>query len=224
MAITDRYASPDDLPDIVPLFPLDGALLLPRAQLPLNIFEPRYLAMVTAALSGQRLIGMIQTRPDRPAGDDSPPPLHRIGCVGRITSYSETDNDRYIITLTGICRFAISRELASDTPYRLAEVDFSSFANDLEPGRGEEEVDRQELLDTFKAYLDANDLRTDWEEVNRASNETLVNTLSVISPYEPAEKQALLEADDLKDRARVLIALTEMALARNRDTGQGNLQ
>jgi uncharacterized protein len=213
MSFLDRYRTHADLPKTLKLFPLPGALLLPRSELPLNIFEPRYLAMVSDALGGDRLIGMIQ--PERENSDLSgSPPLFKIGCAGRITSYAETPDDRVLINLTGISRFAIEEELTVKSPYRQVKADFAPFTDDLVPGHRENEVDRPGLLKAFRAYLDANDLQTDWKEVEHASTEALVNTLSVLAPYESRDKQALLEAASLKARADILVALTEMNLAR----------
>ena len=207
----ERYQTQDDLPDTIPVFPLDGALLLPRAQLPLNIFEPRYLQMVETAMSGERIIGMIQTAGMEPGGDQ--PVLCKIGCAGRITSYAETPDHRLLITLTGICRFHVVAEQPSATQFRIVSADYNAFHDDLVAGFGEEDVDREQLLSAFSAYLDDNDLQTDWKEVTSVPNEALVNALSMMSPYQARDKQALLEAIDLKSRAEVLIALTNMALA-----------
>ncbi len=223
MSTTGRYKKSADLPAQIPVFPLDGALLLPRAQLPLNIFEPRYLDMIEDAMSGNRVIGMVQTNAgesELPAG----PALCRIGCCGRITSYAEVPDDRLQIVLTGVCRFRIVKELTAITAYRQVEADYHDFADDLIPGTGEDAVDRARLLQIFKAYLDANSMDANWDEVSAASNETLVNALSMLSPYPPEEKQALLEADDLKSRAEVLVALTEMVLARQSGSDTSHLQ
>ncbi|MFO0994290.1 MAG: LON peptidase substrate-binding domain-containing protein [Hyphomicrobiales bacterium] len=223
MSRNERYRTIADLPRKLPVFPLPGALVLPRADLPLNIFEPRYLAMVDDALSGDRLIGMIQ-----PADEDADlagtPELRRIGCVGRITAYAEMPDDRMLITLTGVCRFAIKRELDSVKPYRQVAPDFSDFADDLDPGHGQGLVDRDNLLKVFREYLTANDLSADWDQVAAASNESLVNTLSLLAPYPPRDKQALLEAFDLQTRAEVLIALTEIALAKSDSSALSRLQ
>lgn len=213
MASLDRYRTPADLPRRLKVFPLPGALLLPHAELPLNIFEPRYLKMIEDALAGDRLIGMIQ--PDSDEADLSgAPALKNIGCAGRITSFAETPDGRILITLSGVCRFAITRELATDTPYRQVEPDFSAFVDDLAEREGDDGVDRPSLLKVFRDYLAANDMSADWDQVRAASTEALVNTLAVLAPYAPRDKQALLEAKDLKARADVLIALTEMQLAR----------
>lgn len=223
MSRNERYRTIADLPRKLPVFPLPGALVLPRADLPLNIFEPRYLTMVDDALSGDRLIGMIQ-----PANEDADlagsPELRRIGCVGRITAYAEMPDDRMLITLSGVCRFAIKREIDSVKPYRQVAPDFSGFADDLDPGHGQGLVDRDNLLKVFREYLTANDLSADWDQVAAASNESLVNTLSLLAPYPPRDKQALLEAFDLQTRAEVLIALTEMALAKSDSGAQNRLQ
>ncbi len=212
MDVTERYRRTTDLPPRIAVFPLNGALLLPRGHLPLNIFEPRYLEMVEDAMSGSRVIGMVQIAKTGAPVDS--PELQAIGCCGRITSYAEVPDDRLMITLTGICRFHIVDEIEVTTPYRQVAVSFDDFAGDLIPGSGQDEVDRGVLLKTFKAYLDANSMDADWNEISSASNETLVNALSMLSPYPPQEKQALLEARDLKARAEVLVALTEMNLAR----------
>ena len=213
MSFLGQYREPGDLPRRLKVFPLPGALLLPHAELPLNIFEPRYLAMIEDALAGDRLIGMIQ-----PAHDEADlagaPALKHVGCAGRITSFAETADGRILITLSGICRFAIVKELAASKPYREVEANYSDFADDLAEGARDAGVDRASLLKVFRDYLAANDMSADWDEVRAAPTEALVNTLALLAPYAPRDKQALLEAKDLKSRADVLIALTEMALAR----------
>jgi len=213
----DKYAGLDDLPQRVAIFPLEGALLLPRAQLPLNIFEPRYVQMVSDAMSGDRIIGMIQPEAGISADELNDPaidvPIFKTGCAGRITSYTETPDGRLIITLSGVARFQVKQELARVTPYRICEVDFAVFKSDLDAGRGEDAVDRDGLIEIFRKYLDANSMQADWNEVENATTESLVNTLCVISPFAAREKQAMLEAATLYDRASVLVALTEMALA-----------
>jgi hypothetical protein len=220
-----RYPSTADLTARIPVFPLSGALLLPRTELPLQIFEPRYLAMVNDALAGDRLIGMIQ--PEGDSGEGLVPDgasLHRVGCVGRITAFSETPDERLMVTLSGICRFRMAGELSVATPYRQIEADYAPFAADLTPDAGVAGVDRSHLLKTFRAFLEAHDMSADWREVDGASTEALVNTLSLLAPYGPRDKQALLEAPDLAARAEVLVALTEMSLARNRGDGPPSLQ
>ncbi|ASY70789.1 Lon protease-like protein [Sinorhizobium fredii] len=211
-----RYLSPKDLPGILPVFPLTGALLLPGAQLPLNIFEPRYLAMFDDALSGDRLIGIVQPSfaEGRSDIDSAPvPALCQVGCIGRITSFAETGDGRYITSLTGVCRYRLFAEISGVRGYRRFRI--GPFAADLEGPDDEALVDREALLAAFRAYLDANKLEADWESVERASNRTLVNSMAMMSPYGPAEKQALLEAPDLRTRAETLIAITEIVLARS---------
>ncbi|MDF2995386.1 MAG: peptidase lon domain protein [Xanthobacteraceae bacterium] len=221
MPINRPYRGPDELPALIPLFPLDGALLLPRCQLPLNIFEPRYLAMVDDALKGERLVGMVQPDPD--ANTVAVPSLADVGCVGRITEVAESGDGRYLMNLTGVARFRIVRELGVLTPYRQAQVVYA-FADDFVPNTGADAVDRTGLLRTFAEYLKARNLEADWESVNEAPNEALVNGLSMMAPFGPREKQALLEAADLKTRAEILVAVTEMALARTTGEGEGPLQ
>ncbi len=206
-----RYHTIAELPVTLPVFPLGGALLLPRAELPLNIFEDRYLQMFDAALSSHRMIGMIQ--PDS-EGDDKKPGLLRVGCAGRITSYSETNDNRLLIGLTGICRFEVVTEKNTKMPWRQCIVTYDGFAADLVTDNQSPTVNRKALVTAFRQYLEANDMTANWEEVEKVSTENLVNTLSQMAPYPAAEKQALLEAPDLKSRADMLIALTELALAK----------
>lgn len=210
-----RYVKREDLPETVPVFPLTGALLLPGGQLPLNIFEPRYLAMFDAALAGDRLIGIVQPsllESGEPA-EGPRPALSNVGCIGRITSFAETGDGRYITSISGVCRFRLLDEVGQGHPYRTFKI--VPFMADLSAEDDESTVDRVELLRVFRAYLDANKLEADWESVERAGNRTLVNSLSMMSPFGPAEKQALLEAPDLKTRAETLIAITEILLARD---------
>lgn len=213
MKFLKDYNKPADLPQKLPVFPLPGALLLPRADLPLNIFEPRYLEMVSDALSGERMIGIIQPRDDSDTAER--PELMKVGCAGRITSYAETPDGRMLVTLTGVSRFSIKSELAVDTAYRQVVANFKPFAIDLVMDLGAADVNRPALLTAFKDYLTANNMSADWSEINAASTEVLVNTLSLLAPYPASEKQALLEAPDLKTRADVLVALTEMALSKS---------
>jgi uncharacterized protein len=220
----DRYRRPADLPPRIPVFPLRGAILLPRATLPLNVFEPRYLEMLDNVMSGERLIGIVQPA-QGPGQDDDESPIERsvglrnVGCVGRVTSYQEVDDGRLIITLTGIARYDILDEAVTDLPYRVASVSYDRFASDLSEGLGEDQVDRPNLLRVLRSYLDANRLEADWAAIQRASSEFLINALCVMCPYGPEEKQALLEAEDLKCRADVLVALAEMELASSGGSG-----
>ena len=213
MKFLKDYNRPADLPQKLPVFPLPGALLLPRADLPLNIFEPRYLEMISDALTGERIIGIIQPKDDSDTADR--PDLMKVGCAGRITSYAETPDGRMLVTLTGVSRFSIKSELTVDTAYRQVMANFKPFAIDLVMDLGAAEVNRPALLTAFKDYLTANNMSADWSEINAASTEVLVNTLSLLAPYPASEKQALLEAPDLKTRADVLVALTEMALSKS---------
>ena len=208
------YKTVAEVPTTVPVFPLSGALLLPRAHLPLNIFESRYLKMIDDVLGADRVVGMVQPRFDGANEDDDAPPLCDVGALGRLISFQETGDGRYLIQLAGVTRFSIVEELFGDAPYRRCRIDASRFADDLTNLHGEGDVDRASLIRAFQSYLDANDLEADWKSVRAASNEALVNTLAMMSPYGPAEKQALLEAPDLKARAATLVAITEMELAR----------
>ena len=203
-----NYHALDDLPSTLDVFPLTGVLLLPRGNLPLNVFEPRYLALVDATLAGTRLIGLIQ--PTQHEDKILKPALSAIGCAGRITSYREGDDGRYLITLTGICRFRVVEELQTSEPYRRVTADFAPFLGDLVAA---DEIDfpRERLLAALKDYLSKRDLKADWKSVISAPPETLVNALAMLCPFEPAEKQALLEAPGWAERVDTLVALLEMA-------------
>ena len=223
MPMNATYHGPGDLAAVIPVFPLPGALLLPRGQMPLNIFEPRYVAMIDDALrSGHRLIGMIQPDTAHPGPEDKPN-LFKIGCVGRITQIAESGDGRYLLQLTGIARFRIAEELPVTTPYRQCQVSYA-FPDDFTPRKGEDDVDRTSLLRSLTAFLDANNLKADWEGIENAPNEALVNALAMMSPYGTAEKQALLEAPDLKTRAEILVTLTEIELAKKTSGTEGPLQ
>jgi hypothetical protein len=224
MSINAIYKGPGDLPAEIAVFPLPGALLLPRGQMPLNIFEPRYLAMIDDAMrSGTRVIGMIQPDPAHPGPDPNNPHLFQVGCAGRITQLAESGNGRYLIQLTGICRYRLEQELASGTPYRQCRVTYAPFIGDFTARKGEDEVDRKALLRTLADFLKVNDLKADWDGIENAPNEALVNALAMMSPYGAAEKQALLEAPDLKTRAEILVAVTEIELAKGQ-SGETPLQ
>lgn len=196
------------VPSRIPLFPLPGALLLPGGQLPLNIFEPRYLRMVDDALGAARVIGMIQPRNGSASGV---PPLYSVGCAGRITNFTETDDGRYLINLTGLSRFRVAEELNADTPYRLAEIDLLPFRADGAEDASADLVDRERLEAAMRHYLDAEGLKTDWDAVGDAPTDALVASLAMSCPFAPNEKQALLEAENAAARAECLIALMEMA-------------
>jgi Lon protease-like protein len=191
--------------------------------MPLNIFEPRYLAMVDDAIRTHRVIGMIQPEPEngRQTGE---PELLKVGCLGRITQFAETGDDRYVLTLTGISRFRIVEELTVSTAYRQARISYDDFLIDFTARAGEDEVDRNALLKALRAFAKANELKIDWKGVNEAPNEALVNALSMMCPFGPREKQALLEAPSLKNRAEVLVAITEIEIARGGGAPETTLQ
>ncbi|HRD77596.1 MAG TPA: LON peptidase substrate-binding domain-containing protein [Hyphomicrobiaceae bacterium] len=227
MRIAERYRTIGDLPRQIPIFPLRNAILLPRAVLPLNIFEPRYLAMVDFAIRSDRIIGMIQPSgavsvTGSPRERDAK--LWRVGCMGRITAFQEREDGRLLITLTGIARFRPGAEVTSELPYRQVIVDSSDYADDLTPGIGANAVDRPRLLGVLKSYLEQKQLAADWSAIQQAESERLVNALSVLAPYSAEEKQALIEAKLLTERAELLIALAEMELAAARGGGgPGNI-
>ena len=207
--VASPFKKAQDLPMVIPIFPLDGALLLPHAALPLQIFEPRYINMVDDAMAGERIIGMVQTR--NGGGDPERPVLEQIGCAGKITAFAETSDGRYLITLTGLSRFATREELAVRTPYRQVKVDFVTYETDLEPIRDDDEgFDRMRLLGALKNYLERRALDVDWETAKAAPAEALVNSLAMALPFEPPEKQALLEAPSLPERRETLVALMEI--------------
>lgn len=200
------YRKPADLPQTVALFPLANAILFPRGVLGLNVFEPRYLNMVDDALAGDRLIGMIQ--PASGEEDSAVPELSAVGTVGRITSFSETDDGRYLVTLTGICRFTVKQELQSAKPYRQALVSYDTFAADFSQPQGYG-IDRKALIASLRAYATLNGFQVDWSAVEQAPTETIINVAAQLCPFDTASKQALLEALTLEDRCGALIALVE---------------
>lgn len=221
--------SPDRLPRLLPIFPLAGVLLLPRGRLPLNIFEPRYLAMVEDALAGDRMIGMVQ--PTDPSCLQREPAVYGTGCAGRITSFAETEDGRYLITLTGVSRFAIMREVEGQRGYRRVAADWDRFSGDLvDPlerggavgnGCG---LDRPRLLAGLKGYFKMQGLSVDWRAIDGTPDERLVTSLAMICPFSPSEKQALLETPDLPERGKLLIALVEMAILDSHEGDGGALR
>ncbi len=214
--MTRRFSS-KDLPDVIPVFPLPGALLLPRARLPLNIFEPRYLAMLDDTLKSEhRLIGMIQPL----AGEQRPPKLHRIGCAGRVTSFSETEDGRYLIALSGVSRFRIEEEVEGFTPYRRVRPAWADFSADLEGPERDKGFDRDAFLALLKQYFEAANLSSDWGSLQDAPAEMLINSLSIMCPFSVEEKQALLETPRLGDRRDTLTALLRFAIASGGDETQ----
>ncbi|MDX2027107.1 MAG: LON peptidase substrate-binding domain-containing protein [Alphaproteobacteria bacterium] len=215
-----RAHAPSALPDILPIFPLTGAVLLPNGRLPLNVFEPRYLAMVDDVLGQGRIIGMIQ--PTEPETKDNPvPSVYRIGCAGRITSFSESDDGRFLIALTGLCRFSIAEELPLDKPWRRVRPDWSTFLHDLNPPAEDIAIDRPRLIQALEPYFKEEGLQLDWGMVENTPNDVLISALAMICPLEPNEKQALLEAPDLEARASVLTTLLEMACMPKPAEGEG---
>ncbi len=214
MSINKPYRGLDDLPEIIPVFPLSGALLLPRGQLPLNIFEPRYMAMIDDVIKGDRIIGMVQVDGD-PTEQSKRPTIYTMGCAGRVTSLEESGDGRYLLTLTGIARYKIVEELSAITPYRQCRVDFRSFLRDLDEEQERDEVDRVGVIGALRQFAERHRLSVDWEGIDAAPSDMLVNALAMMSPFGPKEKQALLEAPDLKTRADVLIAIAEMDMARD---------
>lgn len=215
----DDHTGFDTLPRTLPLFPLGSVLLLPNGRLPLNIFEPRYLAMTRDVMSNHRLIGMVQPL-DADSAEDSPA-LYRTGCAGKIVSFEETPDNRFLITLNGVCRFTIVEELASATPYRQALVSFSRYRADLaDPDVSA--VDMERLLVALKAYLQVNEIPIDWNAIGTTPHPAMIDSLAMICPFAASEKQALIEAGDFEERCRVLTALSEMALVQYSQGGDGD--
>jgi Lon protease-like protein len=213
-----RKFSLADLPETIPIFPLPGALLLPRARLPLNIFEPRYLAMLDDTLkTPHRLIGMIQ--PVVVPEGEAEGRLHRIGCAGRVTAFQETEDGRYLITLAGVSRFRIGEVQDGFTPYLRARVDWASFERDLGRAERDPEFDRAAFLTVLARFFDSAQLSSDWDSLKEAEVELLVNSLSILCPFDPEEKQALLEAPTLTERRETLVTLMEFALRSSGDEG-----
>ena len=203
-----------DLPDLIPVFPLSGALLLPRSRLPLHIFEPRYLQMLTDALkTPQRLIGMVQPW-QRPGQSDA---LQAIGCAGRVTQFSETEDGRYLVTLTGVSRFRIRDEIEGFAPYRRCEVSWDGFSRDLGQSETDTGFDRGTFLALLERFFSTRLLATDWDTLREAEDELLINSLSMLLDFEPGEKQALLEAPCLSTRRETLVTLIEFAMRGGQD-------
>ncbi len=205
------HPTPEALPSTLAIFPLPGVLLLPDGKLPLNIFEPRYLAMTRDSLGGERLIGMVQ--PSDPDVGGMNPPVYPVGCAGRITQFSETDDGRYLITLTGVSRFRIREELPLLSGYRRVVPDWRPYAADRDPPDGPH-IDRERLIRGLKSYFAQRRIAADWDVIDKAPGEHLVTSIAMACPFAPSEKQALLEAADLAARAELLTALVEMAAAK----------
>jgi Lon protease-like protein len=221
MTNPERPDSPAALPDRIPIFPLAGAILLPGGRMPLNIFEPRYLAMVRDAMKGSRMIGMIQ--PSDAESDDYEPSVFGTGCLGRVVDFSETGDGRYQIALSGVCRFKVVEELSRDTSYRQVIANYEPFKDDFAAGDGPQNMDREGLMAALKAFLGSRNLKADWDAARGASDTVLVNSLSMVLPMIPAEKQALLEAPTIADRAATLTALMQMAMLEG-DDGDASVQ
>jgi Lon protease-like protein len=213
---------PSGLPDILPIFPLSGVVLLPQARLPLNIFEPRYLAMIEDALAHERIIGIIQPFATENTAQKTPP-LYRIGCAGRMTSFTETDDGRFLIALTGLCRFTVAEELPLEAAWRRVRADWSQFLDDLKPP-SETAIDRAQLLDAVLPYFQEEGINLDRHVVENAPDDVLVSSLVMICPLEPNEKQALLEAPDLQARVQLLTALLEMACLSGHSEREGGIK
>ena len=212
MSMNCPYSDIRELPETLPVFPLTGALLLPRGELPLNVFEPRYVAMVDHAMAGERLIGMIQPLPGG-NGAVKQPALFAVGCAGRITRFSETGDGRYLITLTGVARFRVVEECDVPSSFRRFRVDWNGFSADLLPGAGENAVDRESMIAMLRNFAEYSKLEIDWSSIDAAPTETLVNALAMMSPFGANEKQALIEAIDLKTRAETLVTLARLDMA-----------
>jgi Lon protease-like protein len=210
--VAQGYIRTEELPQVTPVFPLDSAILLPRGRLPLNIFEPRYLNLIDDAMAGDRIIGMVQTS----GGDRAHPKLARVGCAGRVTSFAETQDGRYLVTLSGVCRFRIGPELSAPTPYRQVRADYAPFAHDLAPPE-DLVFDREALLSSLRAFLQRRGMDIEWETARDAPADALITSLSMALPFEVAEKQALVEAPDLADRLETLCALLQIDDTGRRD-------
>nr|WP_314256069.1 LON peptidase substrate-binding domain-containing protein [uncultured Devosia sp.] len=213
-----RPASPADLPKSAPLFPLTGELLLPFSHRPLNVFEPRYVEMVDAALRGDRLIGLIQPEDTSEESPQGRSPLQTVGCLGRLTHFEESGEGRYFIILEGVTRFRLAHELTVMTPYRQGVVAADDYAQDFTRDFGEEAVDRERFVRMMRDYAEFASIELNWDEIERTGTADLVNFCCMVGPYGPADKQLLLEAQTLEQRAETLIAMTEYEIAR----GAGN--
>ena len=212
----DEAPRVEDLPQVIPLFPLDGALMLPHATRPFNIFEPRYLNMLDDVMAAERIIGMVQTVP---GGTRERPRLAQVGCAGRVTSFGESPDGRYLITLTGLCRFKLVGELPAPMPYRQARVDFPRYAADLLPPPADLGANRRQLMDALTPYLEHRGLRIDWGALHEAPIAQLVNNLAMALPFDHAELQAILEAEDLDARRQTVITLLEIDGANGGERG-----
>lgn len=209
-------ASTADLPDMVALLPLSRALLLPQTHRPLNIFEPRFVELIDDCLAGNRLVGLIQPRDTEEEAPRGPVPLAPVGCIGRLMHFEEQEENRYFVIFEGVCRFEPIEEFTVATPYRQARISTQGFASDFTPDLGADRIDRARLLSVLRDYADFAQIEVDWDDVEDTGTGQLVNLAAMLSPYGAREKQALLEAPTLLERAETLIALTEMEMARAR--------
>jgi len=206
----------EELPATIPIFPLAGVLLLPRARLPLQMFEPRYVALAEDAMAGDRVIGMIQPRQQEQQMPDDAPDVFETGCLGRIVEHRRTDDGRHLVTLAGICRFAVAEEVAPQRGYRRVVADYSAFADDLDDvgtAVGPDAFDRARFLAALRDYMDTNGIAADWEAIDESSDDRLVSALAMLCPFAPSEKQALLECASLGGRAEAMTTLFEMSVA-----------
>jgi Lon protease-like protein len=210
-SVTYKNIDSSAFPSVLSVFPLEKCLLLPKATLPLNIFEPKYISMIDDALSGDRFIGIIQ--PSIKTTNKKEQNLESIGCLGKISTYIENDDSTYIVKLTGICRFTLLNEIKTDSSYRKFEVNYNNYLDDLSESNTISDTERKKILKIIAEYLNVNDLTTDWEAISDTKTEILINIFSMLSPFNAKEKQALLEAIDIKKRSEVLIALSEIAIA-----------
>ena len=214
----------DELPNSIPLFPLNKVLLLPRAKLPLNLFENRYLHMLDYALTNKKIIGMIQPKTkSSKQSDPKSPALYDIGCAGRVTAFSETNDSRYELILKGICRFRIKKEKKISNGFRSATVDWKEFKKDFDSLSLLSPKKRQDFEVLLKIFLEKISINADWEMIETTNDEDLVNMISMCCPFDVSEKQALLEAKTLDKRLEVLNSLMEMGLNENKMVGSGSL-
>jgi uncharacterized protein len=212
MAINSPYRAISELPTVIPVFPLPGILLLPHAQLPLNIYEPRYMAMIDETIRSERIIGMIQPS-DSGSNLRGKPTLQPVGCAGRITQFAESGDGRYLLSLTGCARFRVLEELETLTSYRQCKVDYGEFSTDLVDAN-DEEFDRKIVVDSIREFSRVKNMRIEWRDIDKASNAMLINAMAMMGPFGSAEKQALLEAPDIKTRAETLVAIIELEMAK----------
>jgi len=205
----NQIISIENLPEVVPIFPLNKCVLLPKAILPLNIFEPRYLEMIEDAIKSDKYIGIIQPSIDKKKKSET----ENVGCIGKISTYVENDDGTFIVKLTGICRFKTIEEVFSDKLYRKMKVDYHDFIEDLNLEEISNSIDRDKLLNVISDYLNVNDLTTDWSVITDTDTEILINAFAMLSPFNAKEKQALLEASNIENRSEILIALSELSIA-----------